>query len=63
MWLYLYVILNNEVFSMTYYMVEGESMTSKILIIEDEKTISRFIELELRHEQFEVAVSLMEEMD
>ncbi len=32
-------------------------MTRKILLVEDEKTISRFIELELRHEQFEVDVS------
>ena len=32
-------------------------MKRKILIIEDEKNIARFIELELRHEQFEVAVS------
>ncbi len=32
-------------------------MTRKILIIEDEKNIARFIELELRHEQFEVAVA------
>ena len=32
-------------------------MTKKILIVEDEKTISRFIELELRHEQFDVTVA------
>ncbi|RHW37567.1 DNA-binding response regulator [Lysinibacillus yapensis] len=29
----------------------------KILVVEDEKNIARFIELELRHEQFEVSVS------
>ncbi|KGR81825.1 response regulator transcription factor [Lysinibacillus odysseyi] len=28
----------------------------KILIVEDEKSIARFLELELRHEQFEVSV-------
>lgn len=32
-------------------------MNRKILLVEDEKTISRFIELELRYEQFEVTVS------
>ncbi|HWL24047.1 MAG TPA: response regulator transcription factor [Ureibacillus sp.] len=32
-------------------------MARKILLIEDEKTISRFIELELRHEQFEVELA------
>ncbi|WP_449441546.1 response regulator transcription factor [Ureibacillus acetophenoni] len=32
-------------------------MTKRILIVEDEKTISRFIELELRHEQFDVALA------
>ncbi|KGR78882.1 response regulator transcription factor [Ureibacillus manganicus] len=32
-------------------------MTRKILVVEDEKTISRFIELELRHEQFDVTVA------
>ncbi len=38
-------------------MVEGDFMKRKILIIEDEKNIARFIELELRHEQFDVLVS------
>ncbi|CAM5179770.1 Two-component system response regulator ArlR OS=Ureibacillus acetophenoni OX=614649 GN=SAMN05877842_103205 PE=4 SV=1 [Ureibacillus acetophenoni] len=38
-------------------MLEGETMTKRILIVEDEKTISRFIELELRHEQFDVALA------
>nr|WP_106778892.1 response regulator transcription factor [Lysinibacillus timonensis] len=32
-------------------------MKKQILLIEDEKNIARFIELELRHEQFEVSVS------
>ena len=32
-------------------------MTKRLLIVEDEKTISRFIELELRHEQFDVALA------
>lgn len=31
-------------------------MKKKILIVEDEKNIARFIELELKHEQFEVTV-------
>jgi len=38
-------------------MLEGETMTKRLLIVEDEKTISRFIELELRHEQFDVALA------
>ena len=33
---------------------EGESMGYSILLVEDEKNIARFIELELRHEGFEV---------
>ncbi|SOC37433.1 response regulator transcription factor [Ureibacillus acetophenoni] len=32
-------------------------MNRKILLVEDEKTISRFIELELQYEQFDVTVS------
>ncbi|GEK34866.1 response regulator transcription factor [Kurthia sibirica] len=32
-------------------------MTYKILLVEDEKSIARFMELELRHEQFEVTVA------
>lgn len=32
-------------------------MQKKILLVEDEKNIARFIELELKHEQFEVVVS------
>ncbi|MFC7687149.1 response regulator transcription factor [Ureibacillus sp. GCM10028918] len=32
-------------------------MQKKILLVEDEKNIARFIELELKHEQFEVIVS------
>ncbi|BDH61581.1 response regulator transcription factor ArlR [Lysinibacillus sp. PLM2] len=32
-------------------------MKKKILLIEDEKNIARFIELELQHEQFDVTVS------
>ncbi|MGN7477423.1 response regulator transcription factor [Solibacillus silvestris] len=32
-------------------------MKQKILIIEDEKSIARFLELELQHEQFETAVA------
>jgi two-component system response regulator ArlR len=35
-------------------MEEGESMGYRILLVEDEKNIARFIELELRHEGFEV---------
>lgn len=31
-------------------------MEKKILLVEDERTISRFIELELKHEQFDVSV-------
>lgn len=33
---------------------EGERMGYRILLVEDEKNIARFIELELRHEGFEV---------
>lgn len=33
---------------------EGERMGNRILLVEDEKNIARFIELELRHEGFEV---------
>lgn len=32
-------------------------MKQKILIVEDEKSIARFLELELRHEQFETVVA------
>ncbi|MEK4425358.1 response regulator transcription factor [Solibacillus sp. FSL K6-1523] len=32
-------------------------MKQKILVVEDEKNISRFLELELKHEQFEVTVA------
>ena len=32
-------------------------MKQKILIVEDEKNIARFLELELKHEQFDVAVA------
>lgn len=32
-------------------------MQKKILLVEDEKNIARFIELELKHEQFDVTVS------
>lgn len=32
-------------------------MSKRILLVEDEKSISRFIELELKHEQFEVTVA------
>lgn len=35
-------------------MEEGERMGNRILLVEDEKNIARFIELELRHEGFEV---------
>ncbi len=31
---------------------------SKILIIEDEKNLARFVELELKHEGYETAVHL-----
>ena len=33
------------------------SMTKNILLVEDEKNIARFIELELKHEQFNVTIS------
>ena len=33
---------------------EGERMGNRILLVEDEKNIARFIELELRHEGFDV---------
>lgn len=33
-----------------------ECVVKKILIVEDEKSIARFLELELRHEQFDVTV-------
>lgn len=32
-------------------------MSKRILLVEDEKSIARFIELELKHEQFEVTVA------
>lgn len=32
-------------------------MVKKILVVEDEKSIARFIELELKHEQFEVTLA------
>lgn len=35
-------------------MEEGERMGNRILLVEDEKNIARFIELELRHEGFDV---------
>ena len=35
----------------------GKGMSQKILIIEDEKSIARFLELELQHEQFETMVA------
>lgn len=35
----------------------GDDMTHKVLIVEDEKSIARFIELELKHEQFDVTVA------
>lgn len=35
----------------------GDTMKQKILIVEDEKSIARFLELELRHEQFETVVA------
>lgn len=34
-----------------------KTMNKKILIVEDEKNIARFIELELKHEQFSVSVT------
>jgi two-component system, OmpR family, response regulator ArlR len=36
--------------------VKEEDFVKRILIVEDEKSIARFLELELRHEQFEVMV-------
>lgn len=35
----------------------GKTMKQKILIVEDEKSIARFLELELQHEQFETVVA------
>lgn len=43
--------------SMRYRWGREFRMAKKILVIEDEKNLSRFIELELRHESFEVAVA------
>ena len=37
-------------------MIEGDFLNRRILLVEDERTISRFIELELIHEQFDVTV-------
>ena len=34
----------------------GKNMKPTILLVEDEKNIARFIELELKHDQFEVEV-------
>lgn len=36
--------------------MKEEDFVKRILIVEDEKSIARFLELELRHEQFEVMV-------
>lgn len=36
--------------------MKEEDFVKKILLVEDEKSIARFLELELRHEQFEVKV-------
>ena len=38
-------------------MQRGKTMKQTILIVEDEKNIARFLELELRHEQFETLVA------
>lgn len=38
-------------------MQRGKYMRQTILIVEDEKNIARFLELELRHEQFETLVA------
>ena len=38
-------------------MQRGKTMKQTILIVEDEKNIARFLELELRHEQFETLIA------
>ena len=38
------------------FVEKEENLVKKILIVEDEKNIARFLELELRHEQFDVTV-------
>lgn len=37
-----------------YFGIEGDTMPKKILLVEDEKHIARFVELELQHEGYEV---------
>ncbi len=37
--------------------IEGEQMPKKILLVEDEKHIARFVELELQHEGYDVTVA------
>lgn len=37
-----------------YFGIEGDTMSKKILLVEDEKHIARFVELELQHEGYEV---------
>lgn len=37
-----------------YFGIEGDMMPKKILLVEDEKHIARFVELELQHEGYEV---------
>lgn len=40
-----------------YFGIEGDTMPKKILLVEDEKHIARFVELELQHEGYEVKTS------
>ena len=46
-----------------YFGIEGDMMPKKILLVEDEKHIARFVELELQHEGYEVKLPLMVEKD
>lgn len=41
----------------SYFRIEGEEMPKKILLVEDEKHIARFVELELKHEGYDVFVA------
>ncbi len=41
----------------SYFEIEGDDMPKKILLVEDEKHIARFVELELQHEGYIVTVA------
>ncbi len=40
-----------------YFGIEGDYVPKKILVVEDEKHIARFVELELQHEGYDVTVA------